>query len=81
MGITRAHPPDRAFSLTYGDGVTNFDVNAFVALHQREGRLAAITARQPPGRFGALEVDGARVLGFRETLLATDVESMAAALC
>ena len=57
---------DPAFCLTYGDGVGDVDVRATIDLHKREGRLATVTATQPPGRFGALVVDGTRVLGFRE---------------
>jgi glucose-1-phosphate cytidylyltransferase len=57
---------DRAFCLTYGDGVADVDVTAAIALHEREGRLATVTAAQPPGRFGAIESDGTRVIGFRE---------------
>jgi glucose-1-phosphate cytidylyltransferase len=57
---------ERASCLTYGDGIGDVDVKAAIALHEREGRLATVTATQPPGRFGALEADGASVLGFRE---------------
>ena len=57
---------DPAFCLTYGDGVGDVDVRATIDLHKREGRLATVTATQPPGRFGALVVDGTRVLGFQE---------------
>ncbi len=46
---------DRAFCLTYGDGVGDVDVSAGIALHFAEGRLATVTATMPPGRFGALE--------------------------
>jgi glucose-1-phosphate cytidylyltransferase len=57
---------DEAFCLTYGDGVGDIDVGAVVDLHRREGRLATVTATQPPGRFGALRAEGSRVLGFQE---------------
>ena len=57
---------DRAFCLTYGDGVANIDVKAAIALHKSEGRLGTVTATQPPGRFGALVSEGSRVLGFQE---------------
>jgi glucose-1-phosphate cytidylyltransferase len=57
---------DEAFCFTYGDGLADVDVTSSLALHQESGRLATVTAVQPPGRFGALEVDGDRVLGFRE---------------
>ncbi len=58
--------PKEAFCLTYGDGVASVDLTALVAFHRREGRSATITAVAPPGRFGALELDGRRVTAFRE---------------
>jgi glucose-1-phosphate cytidylyltransferase len=54
------------FCLTYGDGVADIDIPASIALHRQEGRLATVTAVQPPGRFGALRVEGDQVTGFRE---------------
>jgi len=57
---------DKEFCLTYGDGVGNVDINAVIDLHRKEGRLATVTATQPPGRFGALTFDGNRVTGFQE---------------
>jgi glucose-1-phosphate cytidylyltransferase len=57
---------DKAFCLTYGDGLADVDLQTLIALHEREKRLATVTATQPPGRFGSLEVDSTRVLGFRE---------------
>ncbi len=57
---------DEYFSVTYGDGVGDIDIHALVALHKREGRLATVTATQPPGRFGAINYEGNRVLGFKE---------------
>lgn len=57
---------DTEFCLTYGDGVGNIDITAVIALHRREGRLATVTATQPPGRFGAVHFEGNRVTGFQE---------------
>lgn len=57
---------DDAFCLTYGDGVGDIDVQAGIALHHKEGRLATVTATQLPGRFGALTYNGSRVTGFQE---------------
>jgi len=54
------------FLLTYGDGVGDIDITATVAMHKKLGRLATVTAAQPPGRFGAITFDGNRVTGFRE---------------
>ena len=55
-----------AFHFTYGDGVADIDLSELVAHHRREGALATITAVQPPGRFGALDVDENRIRGFQE---------------
>ncbi|HEY3021966.1 MAG TPA: glucose-1-phosphate cytidylyltransferase [Solirubrobacteraceae bacterium] len=57
---------DGAFCFTYGDGLSDVDINAVVDFHRREGRLATVTTAQPPGRYGALEIESERVLGFRE---------------
>jgi glucose-1-phosphate cytidylyltransferase len=54
------------FCFTYGDGVADVDVTALIDFHRREGRVATVTAVQPPGRFGALETAGDRVTGFAE---------------
>jgi glucose-1-phosphate cytidylyltransferase len=57
---------DEDFCFTYGDGVADIDVRALVDFHRRHGRVATVTAVQPPGRFGALETAGDRVTGFAE---------------
>lgn len=57
---------DPAFCLTYGDGVGDVDIRKVIELHEAQGRLATVTATQPPGRFGAIRHDGNRVLGFQE---------------
>jgi glucose-1-phosphate cytidylyltransferase len=54
------------FCFTYGDGVGDVDITALIALHRREGRLATVTATQPPGRFGALRIESTRIAGFHE---------------
>ncbi|MEC9356456.1 MAG: glucose-1-phosphate cytidylyltransferase [Pseudomonadota bacterium] len=67
--IRRALPylaDEKAFFLTYGDGVGNVDITALAQTHAREGRLATVTAVQPPGRFGALALEGSRATGFHE---------------
>jgi len=45
------------FMMTYGDGVADVDLHALLAFHEGHGKLATVTAVQPPGRFGALELD------------------------
>lgn len=62
----REHLGDEDFCLTYGDGVGDIDITALVDFHRRSRCLATVTATQPPGRFGALALDGRQVLSFRE---------------
>jgi len=54
------------FCFTYGDGVADVDINALVAHHRAQGKQATLTAVQPPGRYGAIGLDGYRVKQFRE---------------
>lgn len=54
------------FCMTYGDGVANVDLGAVIRSHKEHGRLATVTAVQPPGRFGQLELNGSQVKGFVE---------------
>lgn len=49
--------PGQPFLLTYGDGVSNVDINTLIAYHRSHGKLATITAIQPGGRFGMLDID------------------------
>jgi glucose-1-phosphate cytidylyltransferase len=57
---------DDDFCMTYGDGVGDVDITAAIAFHKQHGRLATMTATQPPGRFGAMELDGNSVKQFLE---------------
>lgn len=54
------------FCFTYGDGVSNVDVTALVAFHREHGKLATVTAVQPPGRYGSLDLVQTTVRGFVE---------------
>lgn len=54
------------FMLTYGDGVSNVDITALLALHRSHGRLATVTAVRPPARFGDLRIENNRVTHFEE---------------
>jgi len=54
------------FCLTYGDGVADVDVTALIAHHRSSGREATVTAIQPPGRYGALEIADGGVTRFLE---------------
>ncbi len=57
---------DEAFCFTYGDGVSNVDVQDSIEFHRQHGKLATVTAVQPPGRYGALERSGHQITGFSE---------------
>jgi glucose-1-phosphate cytidylyltransferase len=57
---------DEDFCFTYGDGVSDVDVGRLVAHHRERGALATVTAVQPPGRYGALQIEGDRIRDFEE---------------
>lgn len=57
---------DSTFMVTYGDGVSNIDLNKLLAFHKSHGRIATVTAVRPPARFGGLVFDGDRVVEFTE---------------
>lgn len=54
------------FCLTYGDGVSDIDLGALVAFHKSQGTACTVTAIQPAGRFGQIQLDGDRVKAFIE---------------
>ncbi|WP_341910076.1 glucose-1-phosphate cytidylyltransferase [Ferrovibrio terrae] len=64
--VARWLQDEETFCLTYGDGVADIDVTASIAFHRAHGKLATMTAVSPPGRFGALTLEGDRITGFRE---------------
>lgn len=66
MRRVRDYIRDGTFLFTYGDGVADVDLAKLVAFHQEGGRLATVTAVQPPGRYGALEVESGQVRSFQE---------------
>lgn len=55
-----------AFCFTYGDGVSDVNISELIEFHKQHGKLATITAVQPPGRYGALQMTGNKVRGFTE---------------
>jgi glucose-1-phosphate cytidylyltransferase len=57
---------DEDFCLTYGDGVADVDIRGLVAFHREQNTLCTLTAVQPPGRFGALDMNGSRIVAFQE---------------
>lgn len=57
---------DETFLFTYGDGVSDVDIQATIKFHESHGRLATVTTVLPPARFGRLEFDHDRIVAFRE---------------
>ena len=64
--VSRYLQKESEFCFTYGDGVSDIDISALISFHKSHGRLATITAVQPPGRYGALSMAGNQVTGFTE---------------
>jgi glucose-1-phosphate cytidylyltransferase len=62
----RDYVGDETFFFTYGDGVADIDIAAQLAFHRAQGKLATVTAIQPPGRYGALNIENDRVFSFQE---------------
>ncbi|WP_239615882.1 glucose-1-phosphate cytidylyltransferase [Cohnella mopanensis] len=62
----RPYVGDETFCLTYGDGLSTVNLSELLEFHRRNNKLATITAVRPPGRFGAIDFDNERVVGFRE---------------
>ena len=57
---------EEAFCFTYGDGIADIDITALINFHNHHGKLATVTAVQPPGRYGALNMQNSLVKGFTE---------------
>jgi glucose-1-phosphate cytidylyltransferase len=58
--------PNEPFCFTYGDGLSDVNITESIKFHNDHGKLATITAVQPPGRYGSLECEGNNVKGFTE---------------
>ncbi len=54
------------FMLTYGDGISNVNINKLYKLHKKNKSLVTLTAVRPPARFGALRISGSKVRYFKE---------------
>lgn len=54
------------FCLTYGDGLSDINISELIKFHKSHGKIATLSAVYPPGRFGALETDGIKVIKFSE---------------
>lgn len=57
---------NETFMLTWGDGVSDVDIDALVAFHRKHGKLATVTAVRPAARYGRLEIEGDEVISFTE---------------
>jgi glucose-1-phosphate cytidylyltransferase len=60
------HLGNSTFMLTWGDGVSDVDLDALLAFHRSHGKLATLTAVRPPARFGHLELTGDQIVEFSE---------------
>jgi glucose-1-phosphate cytidylyltransferase len=66
----REHIGNETFMLTYGDGVSDINIEELVNFHQKKGKLATMTAIQPGGRFGVIDIDqDSSIKSFREKTL------------
>lgn len=63
------HVGDETFMLTWGDGVSDVDLDDLLRFHRSHGRLVTVTAVHPPARFGQIELDGNRVSEFSDESL------------
>jgi len=62
----RGYLGEENFCFTYGDGVSDVNITELIAFHETRKVLATVTATQPPGRFGAMHIEGTRVSSFVE---------------
>src|SRR3990172_3409681 len=62
----RQYVGNETFCFTYGDGLGDVDIAKLLAFHRDAGTLATVTAVQPPGRFGELDVNRNLITGFKE---------------
>lgn len=57
---------DECFCFTYGDGVSDVNITELIDFHRKHGKLSTLTATIPPGRFGALAIEGSQINSFVE---------------
>ena len=63
---TKQYIKGETFCFTYGDGLADIDINQLINFHYQQNSKATLTAVQPPGRYGSLDFERGRVLGFEE---------------
>ena len=66
LGRVKKYVNNDTFCFTYGDGVADINISDLIKFHKNEKKMATITAVQPPGRFGSLEIENDDVLKFKE---------------
>ncbi len=66
LGRVKEYLKDEDFCFTYGDGVAAVDISRLIEFHKQRGLSATVTAVQPSGRFGAMDIEDARVHHFQE---------------
>tara|TARA_B100000029_G_C17545528_1_gene948310 strand:- start:441 stop:1136 length:696 start_codon:yes stop_codon:yes gene_type:complete len=57
---------NETFMLTYGDGLANINLKSLLSFHKKHGKIATVTAVRPPARFGAIKIQGEKVVSFKE---------------
>ena len=57
---------NKPFCFTYGDGVSDVNLHKLIAHHNQQGALATMTAVQPPGRYGSLDISAGYIKRFQE---------------
>ena len=57
---------NETFLLTYGDGVSDININKLIKFHNKNKKIVTVTAVRPPARFGALKIKGIKVIKFKE---------------
>ena len=62
----KEHIGNETFMLTYGDGVSDININELIDFHRNHKKMVTISAVRPPARFGALRLEGTKVKTFRE---------------
>ena len=60
------HLADNTFLMTYGDGVSNVNINELIKFHKKQNKMVTLTAVRPPARFGALKIQNNKVKYFKE---------------
>ena len=66
LNRVRNYLGNSSFCFTYGDGLADVNISDLIAFHAKEGREVTLTAVQPPGRYGALHLEGSGVNQFQE---------------